>query len=333
MAQETTSTFEGSNASFISLNDDILTVYSAEMLFKAQANNRYLNFASVDDTLQYGGGDKVKFIRWGNLSGDPVLAEGSPVTTSNMNADTIEISVTQYIKALEFTEKLLVTAPMNLLSVAAGRLAQHWSDWGPERLLKNTALANAGTVVYAGGASSRATIAAGDILDATALKDAREALASNNVPMFDFGNGQMAYVGMFHPHQTRSLKDDPEWISMNNYLGTRDIMQGEVGMFDGIVIIESSNMPYGSAAATSPAFYDVNADSTNDLAPAAHGGAVNVYLGNVFGKDYIAFAGLGELEMRDGGVDEFGLNHKLAWYQMYGAGILWAEHGVRIETA
>lgn len=333
MAQETTGTFEGSNASFISLNDDILSVYSQEMIFKAQPNNRFLNFAKIEYSLQFGGGDTVKIIRWGNLSGDPVHVEGGSVTTSNMNADTISIAVTQHIKALEFSEKLLVTAPMDLLSVAAGRLAQHWSNWGPERLLKNTALTGATTVVYAGAATSRATVAAGDVLDATALKDAREALASYDAPMFDFGNGQMAYVGIFHPHQTRSLKDDPEWISMNNYLGTREIMQGEVGMFDGIVIIESTNMPYGGAAAASPAFYDVNADSTNDLSVAGHGGNVNVYLGAVFGNDYLAFAPLGDLEMRDGGADEFGLNHKLAWYQMYGAGILWADYGVRIETA
>ena len=59
----------------------------------------------------------------------------------------------------------------------------------------------------------------------------------------------------------------------------------------------------------------------------------NVYQSVVFGDSYYAIAFGLPVELRDNGVIDFGREHGIAWYSIFGTGLLHDEYGVVIETA
>lgn len=60
---------------------------------------------------------------------------------------------------------------------------------------------------------------------------------------------------------------------------------------------------------------------------------VNVYQALLFGDNYYGLATALPVEMRDDGVQDFGRKRALAWYSIFGTGLLNEERGVIIETA
>lgn len=58
-----------------------------------------------------------------------------------------------------------------------------------------------------------------------------------------------------------------------------------------------------------------------------------VYQSVLFGEDYYAYAIGLPVELRDNGVTDFGREHGLAWYAIWGTGLLHPTRGVVIETA
>ena len=59
----------------------------------------------------------------------------------------------------------------------------------------------------------------------------------------------------------------------------------------------------------------------------------HVYQAVIFGDNYYAIAFGLPVELRDNGVIDFGREHGIAWYSIFGTGILHNEYGVVIETA
>ena len=61
--------------------------------------------------------------------------------------------------------------------------------------------------------------------------------------------------------------------------------------------------------------------------------SVNVYQALIFGDNYYGLATGLPVELRDNGVEDFGRRRSLAWYSIFGTGLLNEERGVVIETA
>ena len=314
-------------------------IYSRDMLRYALPNMQFMNFAVIRQDLSASPGNKVRFMLNNGLTGSPLITGGdnddASANLSAITGDVVEIEIFENLKGTSFTHNAITTSPQDFLDEAAKALGIHYSLWGPERLLRDAAITNAGTVKYAGSASSRATLVSTDILSAKLIRDAVEALESADAPRFNV-NGQQFYICMLHPHQVRAMREDPDFVAASNYHQTRAPFTGEVGMFEGVVFISSTAMPYGGAASTSLSWYNTNgsaAGTANALAAATHGGAVNAYAGCIFGDSYLAFAMQDGVEFRDNGIQHFGRLHQIAWYQCYGAGVLIPSYGVRIETA
>ena len=75
--------------------------------------------------------------------------------------------------------------------------------------------------------------------------------------------------------------------------------------------------------------------SENDPAHKAElkAGDVPVYQAVIFGDQYYGIAWSLPVELRDNGVEDFGRKRSLAWYAIWGTGLLHNEYGVVIETA
>ena len=154
------------------------------------------------------------------------------------------------------------------------------------------------------------------VFNTKTVKDAVETLATHNAPRI---NGDY-YVCIAHPHQLRQLRDDSNWINANTYMGRRQLYIGEVGMYEGCIFIETTQMPKLNAA---------------QLA-AKYGGGISItegYEAVFFGDNAFAWGIALDVELRDDGVVELGRKHTLGWYGIWGTGIIEEGNIVKALTA
>ena len=178
--------------------------------------------------------------------------------------------------------------------------------------------------------ASRANITLENILSVETIKDGVELLATSNTPKWEGSY----YVCFVHPHQSRTLRDDPAWIEASKYGAPDQLFTGEIGRIDDVRFIETTLMCNGACFA-GDATHDPDDAFVAGLKHGAEGApaTVDVYQAILFGEDYYGYAVGLPVELRDDGVTDFGREHRLAWYGIWGSGILHDERAVVIETA
>lgn len=87
-------------------------------------------------------------------------------------------------------------------------------------------------------------------------------------------------------------------------------------------------MSNGKAGTTDPAFKNALKKGQGTTA-----NATDVYQAVIFGDQYYGVATSLPVELRDNGVEDFGRKRSLAWYSIWGTGLLHNDYGVVIETA
>ena len=192
--------------------------------------------------------------------------------------------------------------------------------------LRDVALSGT-NIVYGGGKTSREELTASDKLTVSTIKDAIEILATNNAPKY----GGAYWICFVHPHQSRDLRDDSAWINASNYGAPEQLFTGEIGRIDDTRFIETTLMCNGKAKNADPSFRAdlVKGYKENEGTPLA----TNVYQAVIFGDQYYGIAWSLPVELRDNGVEDFGRKRSLAWYAIWGTGLLHNDYGVVIETA
>jgi len=88
-------------------------------------------------------------------------------------------------------------------------------------------------------------------------------------------------------------------------------------MYEGVRFIETTQMPAYTQAQASAKF----------------GASVACWEAIIFGENAFAWAEALEVEMRDNGVQDYGRKHGLAWYAIWGFGLIQEENIFRILTA
>jgi N4-gp56 family major capsid protein len=160
------------------------------------------------------------------------------------------------------------------------------------------------------------TAASPGYLSPATVKDAVEILAGQNIPRL--GD---TYVCFVHPSQSRALRDWPEFIEVTKYAAPGNFMLGEIGRLYDVVFIETTQVKQGQGPA------DIDSGSAGTQPPAAASYSALMIGDNAFGHA-IALP----VELRDGGVIDFGREHGLAWYAIWGFGMITAESRVVINT-
>jgi N4-gp56 family major capsid protein len=177
-------------------------------------------------------------------------------------------------------------------------------------LASNTPAAAAGSwspYVQGAAATPGAAGTAGDsgLFSTATVKDAVETLASKNVPRL----GE-TYVCFIHPHQSRALRDNPEFIEVTKYAAPGNFMLGEIGRLYDCVFIETTQIAPGAATGS---------DSDD-------------YTALVIGDNAFGHAISLPVELRDGGILDFGREHALAWYSIWGLGKITDQAIVKVQT-
>ena len=398
----------------------IQTIWSKEILFQSMPVLRFEQFAVKKTELGTMPGLTVNFMRYNNL---PVpagpLVEGVRMKTHAITAQQYAITVEEQGFAVAVSE-LLLNASFDDIMASASRLLGRNMALYMDTQARNTlsratsvvfgyqkpAAINVGYGIYEPGTAAT-TIAqvtgttAGSeyYLVPHAIKDAVEVLAAKNVPRL----GE-TYVAFVHPHQSRRLRDTPEWIEVSKYAAPGNFMLGEIGRLDDMVFIETTQigapigtsatdlwpgLPGGNITTPNPADpnwrgnalgiteaqraaqttagqtnltnYDETTDPYADIDAGHPGSAGGTSLdvppqGGVptpgWGEPWGPYATVGPasfealmlgdnafghaislpVELRDGGVLDFGREHALAWYSIWGWGVVTESSVVKIIT-
>ncbi len=298
----------------------LLDVYSLEVLHKARGVMMYEQFAMRKTELSAGPGQTIKFITYDDVGRGGQLTELTSLSTKAMSQSVKSISVTEWGNAISVSEKLLQLSFDDLMTEAAILLGR---DYAVVRdlSLRDILVSDISQVIYAGGNAAIGDVASSDILTISDIRKAVEVLQTANVPKFN----NDYYVCFIHPHQAFSLRRDSDWISANNYAQTRNVFNGELGRWEDVIFVSTTHQGNGACASSDPG-YEVALDGTGDT-------GADLYRATLFGDQCFAVADALPVELRDNGVEDFGRKHSLAWYAIWGVGVLQADYGVHIISA
>jgi N4-gp56 family major capsid protein len=344
------------------LTPAIQQIWSKEILFQAMPVLRFEQFLVKKTELGTAPGLSVNFMRYRSLDGAQQLVEGVRMETHALSAEQITITVAEHGFAIAVTELLLNASFDDVMASGARLLGRNMATY-IDALARDTFM-GAPSVLYgydklaswsAGAArtplspydrgmfaDSEATMAAngGFFFTSALVKDAVETLATKNVPRL----GE-TYVAFVHPHQSRRLRDDPEFIEVTKYAAPGNFMLGEIGRLNDVVFIETTQVFQGNttppatqqlgtniptntaqkwggqaartASGSTPAIGAVTSTPANPNAPANP-----LFRALVIGDNAAGHAISLPVELRDGGVLDFGREHALAWYSVFGMGLI-----------
>jgi len=350
--------YSGSNSQ---LSQAIQTIWSKEILFQAMPILRFEQFAVKKTELGVSPGLRVNFLRYKNFTVDATpLTEGVRMTTNALTAEQIAITVAEHGYAVAVSELLLNASFDDIMASASRLLGRHMAQYLDVQARDTLSAATSATFGYdRSGLTSSTTFntyaegtvgtAIGDLdgnhkLTTGAIKDSALVLASKNIPRI----GE-TYVQFIHPKQSRDLRSNPEFIEVTKYAAPGNFMLGEIGRLYDVVFIETTQVKklaanqagytttglvgaladqytYPVKANTNPGSggNPLSADYTAEKGylSAATGNTADVYESIMIGDNAFGHAIALPVELRDGGVLDFGREHALAWYAIWGLGII-----------
>ena len=321
------------------LTQAIQQIWSKEILFQAMPILRFEQFAVKKTELGVAPGLQINFLRYNNLGFASALVEGVRMQTNALTAQQFSITVSEHGYALAVSE-LLLNASFDDVMASASRLLGRNMALYLDKLSRDTLYGATSKVYgedrsglagvnnwYAAGTNgtSRASMTGQNFLTPRTVKDAVESLSTKNIPRL----GE-TYVAFVHPHQSRKLRDMPEFIEVTKYAAPGNFMLGEIGRLYDTVFIETTQVrkvPNGAGTgwtADSAVANPTPAAGGGYVAPAEYTGNGNqdrydaIFIGdNAFGHAISL-----PVELRDGGILDFGREHALAWYSIFGLGLI-----------
>jgi N4-gp56 family major capsid protein len=330
---------------------------------------RFEQFAVKKTELGVAPGLRVNFLRYKNFAVDPTpLTEGVRLTTDSLTAEQIAITVAEHGYATAVSELLLNSSFDDVMASASRLLGRHMAQYLDLQARNTLSAATSAVFGYdrsgiTGGAFTNydegtAGTQISDLdgnhkLTTGAIKDAALTLASKNIPRL----GE-TYVQFIHPKQSRDLRSNPEFIEVTKYAAPGNFMLGEIGRLYDVVFIETtqvkklaSNAGYTTStlagvptnAGSVPVLPNTapcsggNPESAAFTAEAgnltsATGNGAEVYESVMIGDNAFGHAISLPVELRDGGVLDFGREHALAWYAIWGLGVITDQAIVKVYT-
>ena len=357
--------YSGANSS---LNQAIQTIWSKEILFQAMPILRFEQFAVKKTELGVAPGLRVNFLRYKNFAVDATpLTEGVRMTTNALTAEQIAITVAEHGYAVAVSELLLNASFDDVMASASRLLGRHMAQYLDTQARNTLSAATSAVFGYDRTGlqgvndwynEGTAATAIGDLdgnykLSTGAIKDAALTLAGKNIPRL----GE-TYVQFVHPKQSRDIRSNPEFIEVTKYAAPGNFMLGEIGRLYDVVFIETTQVkklaasgtyttsslvgapasqievPVKSNTAPGQGGNPESADYTADKGylTSASGNSADVYESIMIGDNAFGHAISLPVELRDGGVLDFGREHALAWYAIWGLGVITDQAIVKVYT-
>lgn len=246
--------------------NEVLTIYSRDAWFSAMPQMYFRNFVTVKTEFSEPG-ETVQFLKIANLpDGDEQLpSETTPIQKHRYSDSTVTVTVYEFGKAIQVSKRSLEAAFRPMMQDAATLLGRNYG-LTMDRVCRDAFL-SVTNKQYAGGRANTAAITSSDKFTTSEIKNAVETLKTLNVPMIVRGGDQF-YMCVAHPHQLRQLRDDSSWYNAHAYTTPQNIYNGEVGRFENVIFLETTQMPILAGAGS---------------------GSINVYRSVLFGSDCVGF--------------------------------------------
>lgn len=293
------------------IDQSIRDVYSREILYEAQPKMRFAQFAKERRDLTAQPGETVRFTKFNSIDRGGKLDEGKPLDEKKMSDTEVSLTVTEYGNAISVSEKAIQTSLHDVLTEGAKLLGNDMATVLDSEL-RDTALST--TNIVFPNDHDATTYNTGDTFDPETIRAAVETLSTNNTPRFD---GEY-FICIAHPHQLRQLRGETDWIQAHQYNNTTEIYRGEVGMYEGVRFIETTQMPYYTGGDAQTKFGLTN--------------AVETWQAVMFGENAYGWAIALDVELRSNGVKDYGRKHGLAWYSIWGFGLIEENNILQILT-
>ena len=309
----------------------LLDVFSLDILHNAQGIMRFEEFAIRKEELLAAPGENVKFTTYNDITRGGQLNEHESLSGKAMAATQQTITVTEWGNAINVSEKLLRLSWDDVMSEAATLLGRDYAvtrDLALRDAVFTGASSQLSTDLVSMGGNGSGNIVASETFSIDAVRHAVEVLQPADAPKF-FGD---YYVCFLHPHQAAYLRRDPDWVNAHQYVGTRNLFNGEVGRFEDVIFVVTTNAPNGAAAPTAPG-YKASLVKPNGQDERGLADGVTGFEACIFGDQCLYVADSLPVELRDNGVTDFGRTHGLAWYGIFGVECLKPEYAVTIKSA
>lgn len=303
--------------------------YDRTLLERVIPKFNYQRFAQVRDIPANSGTNTIKFRRYASLTAATTpLTEGITPTGSQLSQSTITAEVAQYGDYMIVTDVVSYESKDPILTEMAEILGDQAGDT-LDQLTRDVLLA--GTSVYYGGvATSRVTVAAGELITATLIKKSVRLLKNNKaMKISEMVNAsvnvgttplQSCFIGFVHPNTVYTLKGLTGWKSVETYSQNKVVMEDEVGALDEVRFIESTNAKVFTGAGAA------GIDVYGTLIVAAHAYGVTRVTGQAM-KNIVKPLGSG------GSVDPLDQRQTSGWKATFVAKILNNDFMVRLEHA
>lgn len=343
------------------LTQAIQTLWSKEILFQAMPTLRFEQFAVKKTELGVAPGLRINFLRYKNFAVDTTpLTEGVRMTTDSLTSEQIAITVAEHGKGVAVSELLLNASFDDVMASASRLLGRHMATYLDLQARDTLASATSAVFGYDRSAASGAndfynegsTVSAISALTAAhkfttaTIKDAALTLATKNIPRL----GE-TYVSFVAPKQSRDLRSNPEFMEVSKYAAPGNFMLGEIGRLYDVVFIETTQIKKARAfdytglvgapadqtgvpvkANTGPG-QGGNPEEAGATATNSTNASVDIYESIFMGDNAFGHAIALPVELRDGGILDFGREHALAWYAIWGLGVITDQAIVKAYTA
>lgn len=229
---------------------EVNNFYDRTLLERAVANFVHTRWAQVRDLPKHAGTKVIKFRRYSNLAvATTPLQEGITPVGSQLSVTDITATVQQFGDYVTVTDVLSYESEDAVLMEAAEILGDQTGDT-LDQLCRD--ILNAGTsAIYSGTKTQNSEVAAGDVISDANLLNAVLNLKNNKArkmtrqinPSTGYNTTPQpaCYIGIVHPNITFKLKTISGWTPVQKYPSQANVMQDEVGSFDEIRFVETTN--------------------------------------------------------------------------------------------
>ena len=309
---------------------EVNNFYDRSLLLRAIPLFVHTRWAQIRDIPRKSGSTTIKFRRYGNLAAATTpLQEGNTPVSTELSVTDITATVLQYGAYVTLTDVLDYQTQDPILMETAEILGDQMGDT-LDQLTRD--VLNAGTNYYFAGSGHtlRSEVAAGEIITDALIKKTVRLLKNNKArrltKMVDATTGygtsplNASYIGIVHPNTTYDLKGISNFVPVEKYASTAGIMDGEVGKYDEVRFVETTNAKVfvGEGAGTP---------------------AIDVYSTIVFGSDAYGTTRISGEAMKNivkplgSGEDPLNQRATSGWKATFVAKILNQAYLVRIEHA
>ena len=215
------------------LSAEMKVFYSDYLIDNAKANLVHDQFGQKHP-IPKNGGKTIEFRKYSPFAKALTpITEGVTPNGNKLNTSTITAEIAQYGDYVELSDVLLLTAIDNNL-VEATKLLGNQAGETLDTITREV-LVGGTNVQFAGGVSARSALAAENKLTVDECFKAARFLKTQKAKKI---GGY--YVAIIHPDVAYDLMRDEAWVNANQYAGSTNLFEGEIGRVAGIRFVETT---------------------------------------------------------------------------------------------